>query len=229
VLPLWTTQEEGRDAEGGHPVDTPEWEGTGGGGGGGGEETVTTAVGEDISTCVDPADGGCEEGEVEGEGSPVSVGSGALIWTERWGCGDEGGGVRERGREGEVAMSTSSGGEEGLMEEVVECWSLMEEGGTAGTWRGVMEERVRMVNEGRGVDRTVARGGVGGVGGRRTRRGVSEGSTSTSTVTRSLLTPHSSYETATWREEMNEWRGTASARWRDERKEFMLVWVWGGG
>ena len=57
---------------------------------------------------------------------------------------------------------------------------------------------------------------------------MSEGSTSMSTVTRSLLTPHSSYETATWSEEMNDWRGTASARWRVERKECMMEEEEGG-
>jgi hypothetical protein len=66
-----------------------------------------------------------------------------------------------------------------------------------------MGERVRMVKK-EGEDRTVAREGGGEGEGRRRRRGVSEGSTSMSTVTRSLLTPHSSYETATWSEEMNE-------------------------
>jgi hypothetical protein len=66
-----------------------------------------------------------------------------------------------------------------------------------------MGERVRMVYREVG-SRTVARGGGGGEGGRRERRGVSEGSTSMSTATRSLLTPQSSYETVTWKEEMNE-------------------------
>ena len=66
-----------------------------------------------------------------------------------------------------------------------------------------MGERVRMVKK-EWEDRTVAREGGGEGEGRRRRRGVSEGSTSMSTVTRSLLTPHSSYETATWSEEMNE-------------------------
>lgn len=66
-----------------------------------------------------------------------------------------------------------------------------------------MGHRVRMVYR-EGEERTVARGGGGGEEGKRRRRGVSEGSTSMSTTTRSRLTPHSSYETATWSEEMNE-------------------------
>jgi hypothetical protein len=223
VLPLWANGWEEGGAEGGYPVEGPEWEGRGGEEEG---DTVTTAVDEDTNTDVDTAEEEWEEGGLMGVRAGLKDSLGGVVGEVD---GVEGGGEGVRvgaGREGEVAISTSSGREEGWMEDVVDCWSLMEEGGTAEPWRGVMGERVRMVNEGRDGDRTVARGGVGGVGGRRTRRGVSEGSTSMSTVIRSLLTPHSSYETAKWREEMNEWRGTASARWREERNEFMLE---GGG
>jgi hypothetical protein len=44
-----------------------------------------------------------------------------------------------------------------------------------------------------------------------------------STVKRSLLTPHASYETATWREEMNDEEGIARARWREERRERCMM------
>ena len=44
-----------------------------------------------------------------------------------------------------------------------------------------------------------------------------------STVNRSLLIPQASYETATWREEMNDDDGIARARWREERRETCMI------
>ena len=41
---------------------------------------------------------------------------------------------------------------------------------------------------------------------------VTVATAATSTVSRSLLIPHASYETATWREEMNDDEGIARAR-----------------
>lgn len=52
VLPLGTEQGEEGGAEGGCPVEDPEWEGRGGGEG----ETVTTAEEEDANACVDTAE-----------------------------------------------------------------------------------------------------------------------------------------------------------------------------
>jgi hypothetical protein len=93
---------------------------------------VTTAVEGSTNACVETAEGGCEE---EGEGGVAALeGREAVEIPARGRSGDERGGEgRERGRGsgGEVAMSTSSGGE-GWMEVVVDCCSLMEEGGAAG-------------------------------------------------------------------------------------------------
>ena len=61
-------------------------------------------------------------------------------------------------------------------------------------------------------------GGEGGSGG----WGESEGSLSTSTVNRSFLIPHRSYETTTEKEEMNDDGGTLSDLWREERDACML-------
>ena len=48
-----------------------------------------------------------------------------------------------------------------------------------------------------------------------------EGSLSTSTVNRSFLIPHRSYETTTEKEEMNDDGGTLSDLWREEREACM--------
>ena len=112
--------------------------------------TVTTAGERDANAaCVDTAGmGGCaeeEEGEVgvaAGEGREAAeIPERGRTGVEREGEGSEGDEGRVRG---EVAMSTSAEGE-GWMEAVVDCWSLMEEGGAAGAWRGQIGERVRMV------------------------------------------------------------------------------------
>ena len=141
VLPRGTAQGEEGGAEGGCPVEEPEWEG---GRGGGREETVTTAGEELTSACVDTAQDGCVG---QGEGSVVEVEGREAVGAPGRGCtggkgegrGREGG----EGREGEVAMSTSSG-EGGLAEVVVDCCSLVERGGAAGEWRGMMGDKVRM-------------------------------------------------------------------------------------
>ena len=129
VLPLGTAQRgEGR-AEGGCPEEDPEWEGRGGGEG----ETVATAMEGSTNACVDTSEGVCEEEGEGGGGVAALEGREAVGKPVRGRSGAAGGGEgreRERGRGGEVAMSTSSG-MEGLMEVVVDCCSLMEEGGAA--------------------------------------------------------------------------------------------------
>jgi hypothetical protein len=112
--------------EGGCPMEDPEWEDGGSEGG----ETVTTAAEEDTNSCVHTAEGQVEEGEVEGE---VRGGEGRMTVGARMTDGVVGSGEGSEegdGREGEAAMSTSSG-REGWMEEVVACCPLMEEGGAA--------------------------------------------------------------------------------------------------
>jgi hypothetical protein len=128
-MPLRAVQGGGGEAEGGCPVEEPEWEGRGGEVEG---ELGLSTMEDGTTAVVDTVREDGEAGEGEGEGREEGWGRDAGVpgWTSggvRGGGGREGGEGREEG----VAMSTSPVGEEG-MEVDVECCSLVREGGAAG-------------------------------------------------------------------------------------------------
>ena len=98
--------------------------------------------------------------------------------------------------------------------------------GQGGTTSGVMGESARMVKRG---ERAVRKGGGGEEGEGSGGWSENEGSLSTSTVNRSFLIPHRSYETTTEKEEMKDEGGTLSDLWREEREACMLIGRGGEG